>query len=131
MAPIAIVFGVLLALLGPALYLLSDPEKQSPTAFIPSGFGIVLIVFGVIARNEKFRMHAMHGAALIGLIGFGVPAYMVSAAWIRGVEFVAVKHGGQATMAELCLLFVGMCMGSFIQARIARKQTEAETPPAQ
>ena len=73
MAPIAILFGVLLGLLGPVLFFLSDPEKQSPTAFIPSGFGVALIVLGVIALNEKYRMHAMHGAALIGLIGFVVP----------------------------------------------------------
>jgi hypothetical protein len=131
MAPLAIGFGVLLTLLGPVLYFLSDPAKQSPTAFIPSGFGIVLIVLGVIARNEKLRMHAMHGAALIGLIGFAVPAYMVSAALIRGLPFEPVKHGGQATMAVLCLLFLGLCVKSFIDARVARKQKEASFhPPA-
>src|SRR4051794_24272793 len=102
MAPIAIVFGALLVALGPILYFLSDPTKQSPTAFIPSGFGIALILCGVLARNEKIRMHVMHVAALLGLIGFAVPAFMVGRALAGGAEFEPVKHGGQLTMAALC-----------------------------
>lgn len=129
MAPIAMLFGVLLGVLGPSLYFLSDPEKQSLTAFIPSGFGLALIVLGVVARNDKFRMHAMHGAALVGLIGFAVPAFMVGRALISGAAFDPVRHGGQAVMAALCLIFLGLCVKSFIDARTARKQKEAETPP--
>ena len=126
MAPLAIVFGVLLTLLGPVLYFLSDPAKQSPTAFIPSGFGIALIILGVLARNEKIRMHAMHGAALLGLIGLAVPAFMVARALGGGAEFEPVKHGGQLTMAVLCGVFEALCVKSFIDVRRARKQKEAE-----
>jgi hypothetical protein len=134
MAPIAIVFGVLLGLLGPVLYFLSDPAKQSPTAFIPTGFGVVLIILGVVARNDKARMHAMHGAALVGLLGFAIPAFMVAKALIGGAEFDPVRHGGQATMAALCAVFLGLCVKSFINVRLARKKKEAEAqsnvPPA-
>jgi uncharacterized protein involved in response to NO len=128
MAPIAILFGILLSLLGPILFFLSDPDKQSPTAFIPTGFGIALVVCGIVALKERFRMHAMHAAALLGLIGFAVPAYMVIAALARGHAFESVKHGGQATMAVLCLIFLVLCIKTFIAARIARKKKEAETP---
>ena len=127
MAPIAILFGILLSLLGPILFFLSDPAKQSPTAFIPSGFGIALVICGIVALKERLRMHAMHGAALIGLIGFGVPAYMVIAVLARGQELETVKHGGQAAMAGLCLIFLALCVKSFIASRIARKKKEAET----
>jgi hypothetical protein len=126
MAPLAIVFGALLTLLGPVLYFLSDPAKQSPTAFIPSGFGVALIILGVLARNDKFRMHAMHVAALLGLIGLGVPAFMVGRALVGGAAFEPVKHGGQLTMAVLCGIFVALCVKSFIDVRKARKQKEAE-----
>jgi uncharacterized membrane protein len=125
MGPIAIGFGVLLTLLGPVLYFLSDPAKQSPTAFIPSGFGVVLVILGVFAMNEKFRMHAMHGAALIGLIGCAMPAYMVVAGLIRGDEFNLPKQG-QTAMAVLCGVFLGLCVKSFIDARKARKAKEAQ-----
>jgi len=125
MAPIAILFGIVLAALGPVLYLLSDPEKQSPTACIPSAFGVVLILCGLIARNERHRMHAMHVAALLGLIGFAMPAYMVTKVLVSGQEFEPVKHGGQSAMAGLCLVFLVLCVKSFIDTRIARKKREA------
>ena len=125
MASFTIGFGVLLGLLGPILYELSEPAKQSPTAFIPSAFGIVLIVLGIIAHNEKFRKHAMHGAAVVGLLGFAMPAYMVIAGLIRGDEFNLPKQG-QTAMAVICAVFLGLCVKSFIDARIARRQMEAE-----
>lgn len=128
MAPIAIIFGVLLGALGPALFFMSD--TQSPTAFIPTGFGVALLVCGIMARNEKLRMHAMHVAALLGLIGFGVPAFMVIKALAGGATFEPVRHGGQATMSALCLIFVGLCVKSFIDARVARKLKEAEAQPS-
>jgi hypothetical protein len=127
MASFAIVFGLLLTLLGPVLFFLSDPAKQSPTAFIPSGFGVVLIVLGVLAFNPKFRMHAMHGAALVGLIGFAMPAVMVIKGLIGGDEFNLPKQG-QTAMAVLCLIFLALCVKSFIDARAARKAKEAQTP---
>ena len=130
MAPIAIVFGVLLAALGPILFFLSDPQKQSPTAFIPSGFGIALIVCGIVALNDKFRMHAMHGAALLGLLGFVLPlGSVIYAARGDGFQF-GLATGGSLVMSALCLIFLVLCVKSFINARIARKKKEAESQTA-
>jgi hypothetical protein len=56
---------------------------------------------------------------------------MVARSLINGAEFDPVKHGGQIAMAALCLIFVGLCVKSFIDARIARKQKEAESRPPQ
>jgi hypothetical protein len=83
----------------------------------------------VVAQNEKVRMHAMHGAALIGLVGFAMPAYMVIAGLARGDEFGLAK-GEQAAMAVICGVFLGLCVKSFIDARVARKQKEAQEPKA-
>ena len=127
MAPIAIVFGVLLTARLVRFFFLS--EKPSPTAFIPSGFGLALIVCGMVARNERFRMHAMHFAAVLGLIGFAIPAVMVALVFVRGNNFESVKHGGQSAMAVLCLVFLGLCVKSFIDVRAARKKREAEAAP--
>ena len=134
MAPIAIGFGVLLALLSGILFAIA--EHFSPTIFIPAGFGIVLICLGVIARNEKARMHAMHGAALVALTGFVVPAYRVISAKMGSGGSWAVwnrAESGQAIMSALCAIFLALCINSFIVARIARKKKEAEgnNPPAQ
>ncbi len=130
MAPIAIGFGVLLALLGAVMYIYTGMLQI--TALIPAFFGIPLIGLGVLARNDKFRMHAMHGAALLGLVGFAMPAYMVIAGLIRGDEFTLAKQE-QAAMAVICGVFVGWCVKSFIEVRKARKAKEAEghaSPPA-
>ncbi len=128
MAPIAIVFGLLLSALGPALFFLSDPEKQSPTAFIPTGFGVLLVICGAIALNEKFRMHAMHLAALIGLLGLLMPLGRVIYAATRPDFQFGLAAGGSLTMAALCGIFLVLCIKSFIDVRMARKKKEAELP---
>ncbi len=134
MAPIAIVFGLLLTLLagGTFGYVYQTKAELQYTALIPAGFGLLLIVLGFVARSEKARMHAMHGAALLGLIGFAVPTGMVAWALFNGKPFEPVKHGEQIAMAGLCLVFLGLCVRSFIAARVARKKREAATatPPA-
>jgi hypothetical protein len=126
--PIAIFFGVLLTVLGIGLYALSD--SHSPTALIPSAFGVVLILLGFIARggSEKVRMHTMHAAALIGLVGLVFPAYRAIAALAGGAE-MNLAIGGQIAMAVLCGGFLALCIKSFIDARRARKQRELSAAP--
>lgn len=119
MSPIAILFGALLSALGVGLYFAS--ESRSITALIPAFFGIALIVLGLIARNEKARKHAMHFAALLGLVGMAMPAYRVIRAVASGAE-MNLALWGQAGMAVLCGLFLVLCIRSFIAARRARKE---------
>jgi hypothetical protein len=123
MAPIAIVFGILLSALGGGMYVYTG--MVSVTALIPAFFGIALILLGALALNDKVRMHAMHLAALIGLVGFAMPAFMVIKGMAGGDEFNLAK-GEQAAMAVICLIFLAMCIKSFIDVRMARKRKEAE-----
>jgi hypothetical protein len=123
MARIAIAFGVLLTLLGIVLYTTSEPEHKSPTALIPSGFGLALVLLGQLARgaSDRGRMHIMHAAALIGLIGFAIPTGRVVWALSQGAE-VGRAIGGQIAMAVLCGIFLALCIKSFIDVRMARKR---------
>ena len=121
MAPLSILFGLLLSLLGVLLYASSDPDHRSPTALIPTAFGIALIVLGFLAFKENRRKHAMHAAALVGLVGLGIPAYRVIKAIIDGAEWSRATTGS-AAMALLCGLFLIICVKSFIDARRRRKQ---------
>jgi hypothetical protein len=133
-ARIAIIFGVLLAVLGVGLYAMADPELKKEwkalTAFIPTAFGAVLIVIGQIAQSgsDKVRMHSMHAAALVGLIGLAIPAYRAIAALAGGSE-MNLAIGGQIAMAVLCGAFLGLCVKSFIDVRKARKLSQPQTPP--
>jgi hypothetical protein len=123
--PISITFGVLLSVLGVVLVALTG----APTALIPAGFGVVLIALGVAARKPKARMHAMHGAALVALIGFLMPAWRAISALARGEEIGRPSVIGMLIMAALCAVFLVLCINSFIAARRARRE-EQGAPPA-
>ena len=160
MAKITIVFAILLILLGfvgfygtPAkksesnsanttLSQKSDAEnsttkekqKRSATAFIPSGFGLLMLVCGVIALKESLRKHAMHGAVLIGLIGFLAGAG-------RGTMSLGKVVSGDPSMTEpraiwtlacvwmmaiICAVFVALCVRSFVKARQNRENESVD-----
>src|SRR2546423_12088201 len=61
-------FGIVLILLGLGGYFGTD--RVSPTALIPAAFGLLLAIFGALARDEKRRKMAMHIAVTVGLLGF-------------------------------------------------------------
>ena len=75
MSSISIIFGLLLNIVGLTGFF--GTGATHPTALIPCVLGILLILCGIIARNQKLHMHAMHAAVLVGLIGFAatVSAY--------------------------------------------------------
>jgi hypothetical protein len=139
--PITVVFGVMLIVLGLVGFVASG--AASVTALIPTFFGLPLVGLGLLARNERLRMHVMHAAALIGLIGLVVPAIralpklpeLVSTGRVvvaadggeRDATFAIVM---QLLMALICGVFVGLCVKSFIDARIARaRRAAAEGTP--
>jgi hypothetical protein len=125
MSKLAIAFGLLLCLLGVGLgiytYGYLPEERHSPTAFIPAAFGLALVVCGLLALNEKMRMHAMHLAALVGLVGCVMPLYMAIKKLASGEPYHRNAVFGQIAMGVISGLFVALCVRSFIAARRARK----------
>lgn len=128
MPAVTIVFGALLIGLGVAGYFMTGQEH--PTALIPAGFGLVMMILGIVATRPGARKHAMHAAAALALIGFlfTVPGVIGFFRILAGqtVERAAAVRS-KAIMAALCLLFVILCVRSFIAARKAR--TNAAAPP--
>ena len=121
MANTTIAFGVVLIVLGLGGYFGTD--RVSPTALIPAAFGLLLIVFGVMARDEKRRKLAMHIAVAVGLVGFlgtltGLFKLFTMLAGGEVARPTAVV--AQSIMAVLMLVYVGMCVKSFIDARRRR-----------
>ena len=122
-----ILFGALLIITGLVGYLGTGSEQK--TALIPAAFGIVILICGLLAANESRRMMAMHIAVLFGLLG------------AIGVVPVLLKEGqpqaafiSKVVTLILCVIFVGLCIRSFIAARKARelaKQTEGESAPTE
>ena len=120
MAKITIGLGLVLIVLGLGGYFGTGSEHF--TALIPAFFGLPLGFLGVVALKEHMQKHAMHVAFVIGLLGF--------AGTIRGLmKLPGLRTGGeldrpaavviQAAMAIVCLLFVVLCVRSFIKTRRA------------
>lgn len=124
MAKMTIGFGAVLILLGAVGFV--ETGSEHPTALIPLYFGVVLAISGVLANTEdsKRRMLWMHIAVTVGLVGF------LGAGAMSIVETVKA-HGGplahpvaveaQVAMAAVCLVYVGLCVRSFIAARRSGK----------
>ena len=121
MANTTIAFGVVLIVLGLGGYFGTD--RVSPTALIPAAFGLLLIVFGVLAKDEKRRKMAMHIAVTVGLLGFlgTITGLLKLFTMLAGGEVARpTAVVAQSIMAILMLVYVGMCVKSFIDARRRR-----------
>jgi len=125
MAKLTIVYGVIFILMG--LYGYFGISSESITALIPTFFGIPMLIFGWLGLNEKYLKHAMHGAAVLTLLGFG--------GTVSGlIKFIKMLGGAetarpaavtvQATMAILCLVFLVLAVKSFIDVRKNREKSE-------
>jgi hypothetical protein len=142
MGRISIICGSLLIVLGLGAFLLAvlapvEPHA-SPTTLIPAGFGVVLVLLGVLAHREKLRMHVMHAAATVGLVGFIMPAVMATLTVVklagggdfgeRSPDSVHRALAVQAAMAVICAVFVALCVRSFLVAR--RNRARSGNPSA-
>jgi peptidoglycan/LPS O-acetylase OafA/YrhL len=125
MAKVTYVFGVLLILVGLVGYF--GTGSAHPTALIPAWFGIALAVGGFLAvsPNESRRKLFMHINVTVGLVGLiGAIASALHGyghARSLGMDPDYKALAAQLTMAGLLLIYVNLCVRSFIQARRSRQ----------
>jgi len=125
MAKVTLVFAVLLAALGVVSYV--STGSAHPTALIPLWFGLALALFGFLAisPDEKRRKLFMHINVTIALLGFlgagGRAAFAFIHANSVGKSPDAAAVGSQLAMAGLTLIYVILCVRSFINARRSGK----------
>jgi hypothetical protein len=115
-----IFFGVLMLAAGLAGYFGTDAKQMMD--LIPPALGLILLVCGFLASNENRRMMAMHIAILVGLIGAIV---IIPILFIKGQPAGALA--AKSVTLVLCVIFVGLCIRSFIEARKAREAAAAES----
>jgi hypothetical protein len=124
---ITILLGLLLTVLGLAGYVGTGQEHK--TALIPAAFGLAFLVLGLLGRKDNLRKHAMHAAAVLGLVGFLGNAGMLLRTLFSAAGFTRpVAAVSQLLMAVACLVFVALCVKSFVDARRARRQRETVAP---
>jgi len=124
MTKVTIGFGIALILLGAISFF--GTGSIHPTALIPAYFGVALAVCGFLAitPSDKRRMIVMHIAVTIGLLGFlgsGVMAIVETVKAHGGPLAHPAAVESQAVMAILCLVYVGLCIRSFITVRRSRR----------
>jgi hypothetical protein len=120
--PIAtIITGFLLIALGIVGYI--GTGSSHPTALIPTYFGIAFAVVGSLAKNPARRKMLMHIAVVLGLIGF----IATIGGAIRAMKMVTGEivdnpqaQESKAAMAVITLVFVCICVASFMRARKAK-----------
>lgn len=139
MPAVSMVFGLLLIALGIWGYWggvlglweplgFPAPEKLSGTALIPAVVGVLLLVCGLLAFKERLLKHAMHGAAMVGLLGFVAAGWRLVVTLVRQGKIEGVGGVSLATMTLLCGVFVALCVNSFIQVRRRRRAAALPSP---
>ena len=118
---ITIAYASILILTGVVGYLATG--QASVTALVPAFLGILAGICSVIARNERFLKHAMHGAAVIALLGtLGTLRVLPQVpSLIDGSAERPAAVLSQGLTLLLSLIFVVLCGRSFIEARRARE----------
>ena len=120
MPSITIALGVTLIVLGLAGYF--QTGAVSLTALIPSAFGVLLSVAGVIARDPGKRKHAMHAAVVVALLGFlgSARGLLQIGALLNGTAARPAAVISQTIMAVLTLGYIVLAVRSFVRARRQR-----------
>jgi hypothetical protein len=121
---ITVGFGVVLVALGLWGRYGTAGGLNSITSLIPAFVGAPLILLGLLALKESWLKHAMHLAAMLGLLGFLMAGGRLVTKLIQEESAAAVLQtdAGRIVglMAALCGLFIALCVSSFIQARRRR-----------
>jgi sulfite exporter TauE/SafE len=117
-AKITIVVGLILIALGLGGFFGSGATHI--TALIPAFFGLPILTLGAVALKDSMRKHAMHGAVMLGLLGFLGAIANVIRVLLKGSEINPIAFTMTIAMGVVCAVFVALCIRSFIQARKAR-----------
>lgn len=123
MHKLTIALGVLLLLIAIAGFVATG--SSHPTALIPGAAGLLFCLFGALANSPETRkrMLWMHIAVTLALLLFlgTIKADIDVFRLAHGATFehpIAILE--KAAMSLLCLLFVLLCIRSFIVARRTR-----------
>ena len=118
MTKLTLTTAILLIALGIVGYCGSG--AQSMTALIPSGFGIIIGILGILSKKENIHKHMIHGAlfvALLGLIG-SFSGILKTIDLLRNITVERPTAAiAQAIMALICLVYLIAGVQSFVSTR--------------
>ena len=120
MSATTLAFSFAYLLLGFTGFVLTGSTHK--TALIPCIFGILFLIFGLLARKDSLRKHVMHAAVLIALLAFFGTARSLAhlPELFNGTAEKPAAIITQSLNAGLSLFYIILAVRSFIQARRAR-----------
>jgi hypothetical protein len=119
MAITTVITGVLLLALGLGGFIGTGSAHY--TALIPSVFGLIIGVCGLLAQNPARRALVMHIAVTVGTLGFlGSIVQFLKGVTGEAMQTRPVAVESQGFMALITGIFVALCVNSFIKARRER-----------
>ena len=123
MAKLTMFFGVLLIVISVGFWMATGRDETA--ALHPAGVGLILLVSGALANSEdaKKRMLWMHIAVTFGLLGFLITGIRAVVTAVHGAAAIAadpLAFDERVVVALVCLVFVALCVRSFIAARRSR-----------
>ncbi len=123
MARLTIIIGLLLTLLGVGSYAgltVAEGKAVSVTALIPAMAGIPILLLGLVALREPLRKHAMHGVAILALLGLVLPLGRLGMQLAKGAPVKSTVLASLLLMAALSGFLLVACVRSFIRVRLSR-----------
>jgi len=117
MPALALLAGLVLIAVGVGTYVATG--AHAPTALIPAAIGVLIAAAGLLARIARLRMHAMHVAVLVALLGGLICVWKLAALAVTGPSR-PVAMAEQGITAVVCLAFVVSAVRSFREARRSR-----------
>lgn len=119
MAKLTIAIGALLIAVSLGFWFAMN--RAETAALHPGGLGALILLCGVLANtdNAKKRMLWMHIAVTLGLIGFLITGIRAGLNLAHGTA-MGLPFDERVVSAVICLVFVGLCVRSFISARRSR-----------
>ncbi|MDG2292493.1 MAG: hypothetical protein P8L37_07525 [Phycisphaerales bacterium] len=117
MVKITTVFSLLLIIQGLAFWGMADFEMGRFTAAIPSFFGVLMLLCASLAKAmPKARMHVMHLAVLLALLGT-IGGSVMGARGLLKDPVEMTKIIDQWLLALLCIIYLIFAVRSFIASR--------------
>lgn len=123
-------YAAVLIVSGVGIYAVSE-AKTALIAFLI--FGILALVCGIIGLSTEKRKHAMHAAAVVGLLGTLIFFMGAKGALggLREADGIRLAHLSMMWLGVVSAVFLALCVRSFIQARKNRQLAGEKNPPAQ
>ncbi len=125
MRALTLTIGGVLTATGVVAYVMT--QAASWTALIPAFAGVLLLVLGFVAGKPSARMHALHGAlvvALLGIFGSAMNAFRIGEVFAGTAERpAAIVTSAIMFVALLVLLAAGI--RSFVVVRMERAKAKA------